>query len=174
ESNLRPHNLSHYNKLWVWRSIVHPLTTNDSISKSFVDNPKILAGNDEKINFWAGCWVREFLLKSIFSRVFALAVKKVGNIVDFGFWLDGKWVWHVEHKRPFFIERKSSVLLLWVSSGENQRAKLWKLVWAKLAPRTWNSSFGYWCMVELLNLSNPREIGMVEQFEVVEIAQSHI
>nr|KJB72859.1 hypothetical protein B456_011G201200 [Gossypium raimondii] len=102
ESNLLPHNLSHYNKSWVWRSIVHPLTTNDSIRKSFVDNPKILAGNDEKINFWAGCWVREFLLKSIFSRVFALAVKKVGNIVDFGFWLDEKLVWHVEHKRPPF------------------------------------------------------------------------
>ncbi|XP_052876724.1 uncharacterized protein LOC128282632 [Gossypium arboreum] len=46
-----------------------------------------------------------------------------------------------------------------VSSGKNQMAKLWKLVWVKLAPRTWNSSFGYWCRVELLlNLSYPREI----------------
>ncbi|KAB2009939.1 hypothetical protein ES319_D10G200600v1 [Gossypium barbadense] len=64
-------------------------------------------------------------------------------------------IWTKVKDRPYTPKTLCSL----VSSRENQRAKLWKLVWTKLAPRTWNSSFGYWCMVELLiNLSYPREV----------------
>ncbi|KAG8480837.1 hypothetical protein CXB51_025298 [Gossypium anomalum] len=148
ESNLLPHNLSHYNKSWVWRSIVHPLTMNDSISKSF----------GITLKYWPS---------------FALAVKKVGILLIsvFGLMRSGFDMWSLGD--PSLLREESvekADMLIWtkvkdrlytpkalcslVKWGGEPMVKLWKLVWVKLAPREWNSSFGYLCRRGILSFNS--------------------
>ncbi|XVF38655.1 hypothetical protein REPUB_Repub20aG0121200 [Reevesia pubescens] len=61
-----------------------------------------LLGSGDRINFWSDDWVEYGTLKSRFPRIFALAIKKVGKVNEFGVWNEGSWSWNIQLRRRLF------------------------------------------------------------------------
>ena len=70
----------------------------DIVKKGF----QVIIGNGERVRFWQDvCW-DSVPLKLAFPRIFALASNKSGMVYEFGNWVDSKWVWDVQLRRPVF------------------------------------------------------------------------
>ncbi|GLT40522.1 hypothetical protein SLA2020_357800 [Shorea laevis] len=56
-------------------------------------------GEGNKVDFWQEWWIGDKKLKDSFPRLYALSVKKEGQISKMGIWEKGRWVWRVEWRR---------------------------------------------------------------------------
>lgn len=65
--------------------------------------------NGEQKRFWEGEWVDGVVLKESFLKILALSRNKHG-ISDFGEWVEGRWKWRIDLRRPTemkkIVERK--------------------------------------------------------------------
>ncbi|XP_039048924.1 uncharacterized protein LOC120189810 [Hibiscus syriacus] len=87
------------NSSWVWRNIVNPVASHEgNMSADF----SCKMGNGEKIDFWNDRWSEMNSLKASFPRIFGLALKKSGNISEFGSWVNEVWEWKIELRRGLF------------------------------------------------------------------------
>ncbi|XP_068504164.1 uncharacterized protein [Phaseolus vulgaris] len=84
------------------------------------------------ICFWKDSWLMGEALKNVFPRLFSISSNKHAKLSDLGSWSDGRWVWGLDWRRPFFEWEKSaadclSQLLLGVEVvlGETDRW-IWK------------------------------------------------
>ncbi|KAI9194405.1 hypothetical protein LWI28_005663 [Acer negundo] len=68
------------------------------IKQSFT--PVVGCGN--MLQLWSDFLVDGRLLKIAFSRCYALAVSKSGEVQNFGSWLGDNWVWNVKTRKPCF------------------------------------------------------------------------
>nr|GEV12617.1 cysteine-rich receptor-like protein kinase [Tanacetum cinerariifolium] len=72
-------------------------------------------GKGDCTRFWDDHWVEGHILKTSFSRIFALAANKSGLVCDFGLWENGQWKWNVNLKRNLFdweVEQFDSFMLI--------------------------------------------------------------
>ncbi|KAE8659940.1 hypothetical protein F3Y22_tig00116959pilonHSYRG00039 [Hibiscus syriacus] len=121
-------NISKYS--WVWRKIVIPLVSHeDNLSTDF----KCIMGNGVKIDFWNDHWTEKFSLKTSFPRIFSLANKKFGMIVEFGIWESGVWVWRIELRRNLFVWENSlwSSFLMVLNKVVSSVPALDRLAWGR-------------------------------------------
>ncbi|KAK8651102.1 hypothetical protein V6N13_140716 [Hibiscus sabdariffa] len=65
----------------IWRGITAPLANPGSVLSQQL-RPTIDDGS--RVSFWSDLWIDLGPLKSTFPRIFALAVRKFGVVVDFG------------------------------------------------------------------------------------------
>ncbi|KAK2635468.1 hypothetical protein Ddye_030260 [Dipteronia dyeriana] len=56
----------------------------------------------DRVDFWNDIKCDSRLLKAVFPRVYLLVNKKSGPILEFGSWIDSKWVWDVQTGRFLF------------------------------------------------------------------------
>ncbi|GMI80385.1 hypothetical protein HRI_001707800 [Hibiscus trionum] len=84
---------------WMWRNIVEPV---NDLSDKFVKNLRVVLGDGTKINFWKDLWVGSAPLKQSFPRIYALAIKKEGKVVEFGRKTNARWSWSIELRRGVF------------------------------------------------------------------------
>ncbi|KAK2642705.1 hypothetical protein Ddye_024468 [Dipteronia dyeriana] len=62
----------------------------------------MVIGKGDRDDFWNDIKWDSGSLKAAFPKFFALAVKKSGPILEFGRWIDSKWVWGVKVMRFLF------------------------------------------------------------------------
>ncbi|KAK3198650.1 hypothetical protein Dsin_022065 [Dipteronia sinensis] len=63
---------------------------------------KIQVGCGDRICFWEDVWWEDSPLKMVHPRIYALASKKSGTVMDFGVWQGEKWNWNVHLRRRVF------------------------------------------------------------------------
>ncbi|KAK3193999.1 hypothetical protein Dsin_025309 [Dipteronia sinensis] len=98
--------------VWDWKGITEGSVFIKALSSLFVENTassrilrgglKIINGNGNMAEFWDIAGGDSLHLKSACPRIYALAVKKMGVIQDFGSWQGSRWVWEIDLRRPLF------------------------------------------------------------------------
>ncbi|KAE8660450.1 hypothetical protein F3Y22_tig00116951pilonHSYRG00169 [Hibiscus syriacus] len=88
-------------------------------------------GDGTRIDFWVDHWTEVFSLKSSFPRIFTLALKKSGKIVEFRFWENRVWEWKIDLRREFFEWERAiwSEFLLVLSRAVSLAPGLDRLYW---------------------------------------------
>lgn len=59
-----------------------------------MDGMGLSLGNGNQTSFWEDEWVNDINLNNSFPRIYALVVKKVDNIGEFGSWNGNEWTWN--------------------------------------------------------------------------------
>lgn len=83
----------------IWKNITKPVADGCDCSNFVMDGPVISLRNGEIIDFWEDDSIGGVVLKYAYSRVFALAIKKEGRVVEFGSWQENEWVWQIGLRR---------------------------------------------------------------------------
>ncbi|KAE8698414.1 hypothetical protein F3Y22_tig00110597pilonHSYRG00143 [Hibiscus syriacus] len=134
ENHTLPVNTSARNKPWIWCGIVRPLSLSNVDSNPFASHVHVRVGDGSSLDFWSDNWVNRSNLKTLFPRIFALAVKKEGKIREFGHWLQGCWVWNClrwDLSSSGCFESKDIINLAYENVNQNL---LWKSFWYGLVP----------------------------------------
>ena len=68
----------------MWRNITRLLSPSNEFFSLMSSVLGFSLGDGSNINFWSDEWIEGITLKSMFPRVFALAVNKVGKVKEYG------------------------------------------------------------------------------------------
>ncbi|KAL4334108.1 hypothetical protein GQ457_07G014090 [Hibiscus cannabinus] len=98
-TSLLPTGYNNTRSSWLWKNIACPL---ENQSNMLTQNLRLELRDGNRINFWEDFWTEVPSLKDAFPRMFSVAVKKCGKVVEFGCKADGVWSWNIELRRPLF------------------------------------------------------------------------
>ncbi|KAL4385238.1 hypothetical protein GQ457_15G008200 [Hibiscus cannabinus] len=101
-SNLIPSPPNPRTSSWMWRDFLNSYYALDDQGSIFRSNLLLQVGDGKSVSFWNDTWACDQPLQSKFPRIFALAVKKSGMIVDFGFRCNNSWSWNIQLRRRLF------------------------------------------------------------------------
>ncbi|KAL4318757.1 hypothetical protein GQ457_18G011370 [Hibiscus cannabinus] len=87
---------------WVWKGIMKSSFADDTFGNIFQNNLSLCVGDGRFIHFWLDTWLCEQPLSTKFSRIFALAINKVGVIVEFRVRRLNNWSWKIYLRRCLF------------------------------------------------------------------------
>ena len=86
----------------MWRNITRPLSLSNDFFPFMSSGLGFSLGDGSNINFWSDEWIAGIMLKSMFSRVFASAMNKVGKVKEYGCWTNKHWSWKVDLRMRLF------------------------------------------------------------------------
>ncbi|GLT34074.1 hypothetical protein SLA2020_086180 [Shorea laevis] len=96
----------------VWRDIIRIGGQSLKLRNMLGEGFKWEVGEGNKVAFWQERWIGEKNLKDLCPRLYALSVKKEGNVSEMGFWEEGRWRWHVEWRRDTIGREKNEEELM--------------------------------------------------------------
>ncbi|GMI70241.1 hypothetical protein like AT4G29090 [Hibiscus trionum] len=99
---LIPADSSGANSSWLWKGIVKSFYSNDEFGSSIRSSIRFQVGDGKTIIFWSDWWIGEGPLLSLFPRIHALSINKIGRVADFGTKQALGWTWKIELRRRLF------------------------------------------------------------------------
>lgn len=83
-----------------WKTICNFITNFPNAQSFLHSRNKSRLGNGNLILFWHEIWIGDAPLKSLFPRLFRIAVNPLASISSLGRWNECKWVWEFQWQRP--------------------------------------------------------------------------
>ncbi|XVF83508.1 hypothetical protein PTKIN_Ptkin16aG0494200 [Pterospermum kingtungense] len=119
----------------LWKNITKSLFNDGVFGDIIKSNTGFSVGNGERIDFWECEWISGVVIKDVFPRVYALAIKKSGKISEFGYFLNEGWVWKIPlRRRPFGWEMQQWNNFYSLISGQKLcRLMVDKVIWKRCA-----------------------------------------
>ncbi|KAK3170498.1 hypothetical protein Dsin_032529 [Dipteronia sinensis] len=98
--------------LWEWipnmnalsfvKAIGSLLASGSKTKKVINEGLKVIIGDSNKADFWSFRIGDNSQLKSSCPRIYALANNKAGVVQEYGSWIDSRWSWNIQLRRPLF------------------------------------------------------------------------
>jgi len=129
----------------LWRKDLKEVWSSESWGRSFEDSFEWKVGDEKDIYFWKDRWLKGEALKNVFPRLFSISSNKNANLLECGFWSNGRWVWQLAWRRFFFewenpMADQMSQLLLGAGAAPRE-VDSW--IWKEGGLQTFTVSFAY-------------------------------
>nr|CCA66140.1 hypothetical protein [Beta vulgaris subsp. vulgaris] len=82
-----------------WRSICASYLRNQDVKDMAIKGVRKNVKNGHDSLFWHDVWIGEATLKSLFPRLFTIAMSPNGSVASYGFWDGLAWVWSFSWRR---------------------------------------------------------------------------
>ncbi|KAK3193124.1 hypothetical protein Dsin_024434 [Dipteronia sinensis] len=70
--------------------------------KLLLNGMRVIVGKGDKARLWDDTNWDHIPLHRAFPRIYVLANNRNGTVQEYGRWLDSKWIWNVELRKPLF------------------------------------------------------------------------
>ena len=86
----------------LWWKDLKEVWSSEGWGRFFEDSFEWKVGDGKDIYFWKDRWLMGEALKNVFPRLFSISSNKNAKLSELGSWSNGRWVWGLVWRRPFF------------------------------------------------------------------------
>ncbi|GKV01549.1 hypothetical protein SLEP1_g14096 [Rubroshorea leprosula] len=88
-----------WNMSGVWKDIMGLGSGSERLVAMLGEGFKWKVGNGSCVHFWHDKWVGDKPLRNLFPRLYALAIRRDGQLKDMGYWSAENWIWDCRWRR---------------------------------------------------------------------------